>query len=286
LESTEFFIDHCLDIHTAIGMVCPYPGSKLFDHCLEHGAIHDKLWFYENVDKYIVNMTSMPDNLWVPWIGKFSGVMNQFQYVKTVEAFRLVKEESGDKNPMEREGKSVCIIWAYCPHCEKEAQYRELIDTNQVDDAGEYLVTGCPNCHKRLRVYIQKDRCDDLSSDSTTSHASATFRGRELQPEEIRQFVYQSFTEYHIQHVREKNIELAESLYSRGKAEEAIAFLISSLQGTAPDIKSEYILVEMLLKKNRIPEAIDRLNTVVQAFPEEPSARTYLEKLSSVLGNP
>lgn len=80
-------------------------------------------------------------------------------------------------------------------------------------------------------------------------------------------------------------IEEAERLYSTGKASEAISYMITSLRGLPPDIKSEYVLVDMLLRESRIQEAVDRVKTVVEAFPDEVSAKVYLEKLNGILNN-
>lgn len=76
--------------------------------------------------------------------------------------------------------------------------------------------------------------------------------------------------------------ERADALYSEGRAEEAISYMIASLYEIAPDLKSELVLVDLLLKEKRIEEAIERLRLVVEVFPEEPSARYYLETVKSI----
>jgi len=57
----------------------------------------------------------------------------------------------------------------------------------------------------------------------------------------------------------------------------------ASLSELPPNINSEYLLIDLLLKDNRIEEAIEHLKMVVDAFPKETSARYYLEKLNSKL---
>ena len=76
--------------------------------------------------------------------------------------------------------------------------------------------------------------------------------------------------------------EDADILFSEGKRHEAIAYMIESLSKLPPDIKSEYVLVDLFLKELRIKDAIERLKGVVDAFPEEPSVKTYLETLNNI----
>ena len=75
----------------------------------------------------------------------------------------------------------------------------------------------------------------------------------------------------------------ADALFSEGKRHEAITYMKASLSELPPNINSEYLLVDLLLKDNRIEEAIEHLKMVVDAFPKETSARYYLEKLNSKL---
>ena len=77
--------------------------------------------------------------------------------------------------------------------------------------------------------------------------------------------------------------ERADALYSEGRAEEAISYMIAYLYEIAPDLKSEYVLVDLLLKELRIKDAIERLKGVVDAFPEEMSVRHYLETLREIV---
>ena len=77
--------------------------------------------------------------------------------------------------------------------------------------------------------------------------------------------------------------EEADILFSEGKKHEAITYMIGSLSKLPPDIRSEYVLVDLFLKELRIKDAIERLRGVVDAFPEESSVKTYLETLNNIL---
>lgn len=77
--------------------------------------------------------------------------------------------------------------------------------------------------------------------------------------------------------------EEADNIYSRGMVREAISYLSTSLSGIPPDIRSEFVLVDLLLKGKKIHEAINRLKTMTDLFPEDISAKVYLEKVSCVV---
>jgi len=76
----------------------------------------------------------------------------------------------------------------------------------------------------------------------------------------------------------------AECMAANGKTKDAVSFLEAGLSELPLYIESEYMLVDLLLKEGRIVEAIERLRRVRDVFPEEQSARTYLERLCQLLG--
>ncbi len=72
-------------------------------------------------------------------------------------------------------------------------------------------------------------------------------------------------------------------MYSEGKHDEAISYMIKSLVNISPDISSEYLLVDLLLKRNRFKDAVKRLKAIVETFPEEESAKCYLEQINNIV---
>lgn len=76
----------------------------------------------------------------------------------------------------------------------------------------------------------------------------------------------------------------AEALFSEGKKDEAVNEMTASLAKLTPNIVSEYVLVDLLLRNERTEEAVDRLEKVAKRFPDEPSARHLLEKLREHMG--
>ena len=53
----EFFLNYCLDTNIMVGMLRPFPGSKVFDYCMKKGLI-DKPGYYERGCMDDINMTS------------------------------------------------------------------------------------------------------------------------------------------------------------------------------------------------------------------------------------
>jgi radical SAM superfamily enzyme YgiQ (UPF0313 family) len=272
LESMEFLLNHCLDSHINIGVVCPYPGSRIFDACTERGVIPDRLAFYETLDKHLINMTAMPDDLWGAWISKFCQVMGRLQYVKTVDASRYVKEDHRtDDLPVVRNGICLWSIWASCPHCGRESFYRELLREEHVATGVAYAVVGCLACHKRMRVYVGPP----------PDGQSVRYRGdRQLGPDEIRQWVLREFV---YPCMGRRIIEQADARQKQGETDAAVALMLDSLRAIPPQLECEYALVGYLLQQGRLSEAAMRLQIAADAFPDVEGARADLEQVRGLL---
>ena len=131
-ETMDFFSRYCLDNHIYLGYIQPYPGSKLFQDCIERGIIRNKLEFYEHIDEGIVNMTSMPDELWIPWVKQLASLGSSFSWLKSVNASCCIKEAETANTPMVlHSGRPIYNVWTKCPHCEREVHYREPLDNTR-----------------------------------------------------------------------------------------------------------------------------------------------------------
>lgn len=126
-ESMEFFSQHCLDNHLYFANIQPYPGSKIFDICMERGIIKNKLKFYKYPWK-IYNMTSIPDVLWIPWMQKMLLLGRFFLWVKSTDVLLCTKEIETANNPMVlNSGKLIWNVLTKCPYCNDEVYFRELL---------------------------------------------------------------------------------------------------------------------------------------------------------------
>jgi len=98
-ETLRFLTSHCLDCHLYVGDVRPYPGSRLFEQCLESGIVRDKAEYYETIDRTVYNMTSMPDGEWASWMNTVIS-LSRFPFVKSAAIDQLVREDPDPGNPM------------------------------------------------------------------------------------------------------------------------------------------------------------------------------------------
>jgi radical SAM superfamily enzyme YgiQ (UPF0313 family)/SAM-dependent methyltransferase len=154
VETVEFFSRHCRDAHIFFADVKPYPGSRLFDHCIEKGIIKDKLLYYRTIDRVLYNMTSMDDATWSAMLGRIFSLAS-YDYVKPAEVGVLSREEPPRERPGKVPGKaSVWRIGARCPHCAREVRYAEPIDDALAGTRNLALVTGCRACNKRIRINL------------------------------------------------------------------------------------------------------------------------------------
>ena len=152
-ESLDFWMRYRANKFLAIVFVGPYPGSKLFDDCIERGIIKDKLQFYETIDKITWNMTTMPDELWGKW-AQFIRVLALSRYLllKSTNATRY--QVDGTNLIADYGNMMMWKMWAVCPYCGKEICRREMVGDLSDKRVGAVFVTGCPHCHKQIRVNI------------------------------------------------------------------------------------------------------------------------------------
>ena len=130
-ESMSFFNEHCKDIcHLGFGHIQPFPGSKLFDYCMENGLIKDKHKYYESIGNVIttMNMTQMPDWLWRLWVSCLKYFMLTMPWLKSTAALSLKRMDELKQNPMVLSMKTdIFEIEAQCPLCGKKTQLSSFL---------------------------------------------------------------------------------------------------------------------------------------------------------------
>jgi len=75
----------------------------------------------------------------------------------------------------------------------------------------------------------------------------------------------------------------ADTLYTEGLRLEAITYFESALDRLPFNKKSEFQLVDLLLKINRIDEATERLKGVLTLCPDDGETKTYIAMLEDIL---
>jgi len=160
-ESMDFFSKHCLDNHLQFASIQLYPGSKIFDVCMERGIIERKIEYYENIRKHY-NATLMSDRLWMLWSRKMGSLGRSFSWVKSSDALSCRKYNGTGINPMTiNYGQYVWNVSARCPHCENEVHFRELLGTTAQKKADTYVRTEGHFFHRIVKFYHRNKKTGD-----------------------------------------------------------------------------------------------------------------------------
>jgi radical SAM superfamily enzyme YgiQ (UPF0313 family) len=132
VETLDFMVHYCLDINIILNALRPYPGSKIFDVCIERGLITDKLDFYEHIDQrpwdMSSNMTSIPNKRWIPLLDSIVAFGQLLPWVKPVIPYHYEVDTTSINSPIVLQtGKQIYKIRAKCPHCKADIYCRELL---------------------------------------------------------------------------------------------------------------------------------------------------------------
>ncbi len=125
----------------------PYPGTELYNHCIEKGIIKDKLDFIEN---HITDAFNMTDT------------MTDEEYEKllcdTVDAWRKYRLYAVPISVKKNEN-GTAYFKIKCPHCNKIVEYDNFAEINFMSD---FNLTFCRKCRGRFflasRLYIYKTK--------------------------------------------------------------------------------------------------------------------------------
>jgi radical SAM superfamily enzyme YgiQ (UPF0313 family) len=158
-ESLAFHDTHCRDAVIQFATVRPYPGSALFDRCLDTGLIADRLRYYETMDAMPLNMTSMSDEAWFGWCQTALASLWQYDWVKIAPATAI--EPLTSLLPSAAHDSHMDHYWRVqgeCPHCRHPLAFTEMVENfEQAAEETVWVLTGCARCNKRIKVTISAD---------------------------------------------------------------------------------------------------------------------------------
>jgi anaerobic magnesium-protoporphyrin IX monomethyl ester cyclase len=149
IETMTFLTRYCMDMLCYVTNISPYPGSLLFDHCMQQGLIRNKLDYYETIDQVCHNMTTMPDDAWRQFLSRLIWPMaGAYPWLISVEPDEITTEAPDPAFPT-----LVRRAVARCPHCGTAHTHRQPI-SDAVFAHGTIFPTGCPACGQRFRLRI------------------------------------------------------------------------------------------------------------------------------------
>jgi len=135
-ETLTFFRDHCTDLHVDMFSIRPYPGSKLFDFCVNKGLIKDKFEFYEHIDENPINMTSNPRWWWIIWIMALDYFGGLHLWLKSSVSVSCELLPDAPESPVARHyGMQVYKIGTVCPYCGQKVYLHEMSNHGETAQA-------------------------------------------------------------------------------------------------------------------------------------------------------
>lgn len=155
-RTIDFFHTRCKDLMVSCGYVTPFPGSALFDHCVDRGLIGDRPTYYERLatfDKKVINMTTMPNDQFAELAGQILGhELDDAPVAEPVSCEDLgpCPGDAGAPFELRRADYGVRVV---CPHCGRDADYVYPLRFDD-DHTPAKVPAFCPACHKRLWVRI------------------------------------------------------------------------------------------------------------------------------------
>ena len=150
-ESYAFWVKYGKDAFIFLSKISPYPGSKIFDDCMERGLIKDKAQFYETIDRTFINMSQMSD-LDFAHRSEFLAVSERSWLMTNATATSKWEEDpEGIDSPLTPFMGKHYKIWALCPHCTIEIMFRQrLLRPNKLF----FMGLGCPRCGGKFRMDV------------------------------------------------------------------------------------------------------------------------------------
>lgn len=146
-ESLAFWFEYGRTSDIFMGEVKPYPGSKLFEVCRERGMFQNKKEYYENINTFTVNMTTIPDDVYGVLIQLIAKLEVSWLFVQSTNATYTIEKTDGLYKSYT--GKEFYEFKGQCPHCGEETIYREL-----VGESPFWLGTGCTKCNRKIKVEV------------------------------------------------------------------------------------------------------------------------------------
>ena len=140
-ETMEFFRRHCDGMHIQLAHIHPYPGSKLFLHCLEKGLIPNRETFYATINQKAHNMTGMASWVWLPWLAMLWFLSELRLSYRLTGATSCKVAANNATNPVSQHmGLTLVDIAARCPYCGEAVEFQEFIGSPPTKQVNPYSV--------------------------------------------------------------------------------------------------------------------------------------------------
>lgn len=146
-ETVKFINDYCHDHIVHYGIISPFPGSPIWNYCINEKVITDKKVYYENIYKgngkhNFMNMTKIPDEDF------FKNIDDTLRLDYT--NYKTIKNLVFDNSEQ-------LAIKGKCPHCDSKIKYlypKIPLGKNlySIMNSITPKINWCSQCHKRLVI--------------------------------------------------------------------------------------------------------------------------------------
>ena len=147
-ESFAFWFEYGRSSDIFLGEVKPYPGSRLFEVCRGRGLFEDKRDYYEHINTFRVNMTTMPDKVYSTLMQLAINLEQLWAFARLVDTPFYKKESTNGLFATYNSG-DYYEFGGKCPHCGEDVLYRELVQGTPF-----WMGTGCTKCNRRIKIEV------------------------------------------------------------------------------------------------------------------------------------
>ena len=148
-ESLAFWLKYGVKSDIFMDIVRPYPGSKLFDICLERKLIGDKKDYYEHIDEKPINMTNMSYDEFEKILSLLGYLEKCWLFVRSTTDVNCIMEAKDGLYQTYYGGDYYRII-SRCPYCGELTEHKQLMTGRPF-----FLGTGCTKCQRKIKVEVQ-----------------------------------------------------------------------------------------------------------------------------------
>ncbi len=149
-ETMDFYFRHCQGEMVFLSAVIPYPGSQIFNYCIERGIIKDKVAYYENITNTSYNMTKMPNGVLSHWLYVTQYIEHSWQWIKAATDVHYEQTNEVDTITSHYKAKMYRVT-AKCPFCNETVEYRQYFP----EFTKTFMGAGCTSCGRRIRIDLE-----------------------------------------------------------------------------------------------------------------------------------
>jgi anaerobic magnesium-protoporphyrin IX monomethyl ester cyclase len=157
-ETVEFYQSHCDKYLINFSYVTPYPGSEIFDYCVDKGVIPGREAYYadvKSISRRAYNMTSMDDDVFIRSTARAIEKSNHSRYEAKVRSCTRDSSRACDIEAPFNARRDLFRIELDCPHCSANISRLYPIVAGHIQALR--LPCVCDACNRRFDAVFQEE---------------------------------------------------------------------------------------------------------------------------------